>query len=63
MSSRSRVVHGAASLNGACVSEYIAEVVPIEKFNAFLREEERPDNETHLDDKQWLDGIEIQYVE
>ena len=40
-----------------------AEEVPLERFNAYLREEEQADDEAHYDDTQFLDEVEIQYVE
>lgn len=40
-----------------------AEEVPLERFNAFLREEGRADDEAHLDDTQFVDEVDIQYVE
>ena len=39
------------------------EEVPIEQFEAYLQEEERPDDERHLDDTQYEDEVELVYVE
>lgn len=41
----------------------VVKEVAAEHFHAFLREEERPEDETHLEDTQWLDEMELQYVE
>ena len=40
-----------------------AEVVPLDQVNAFILHEERPDDEGHLDDTQWEDEVELQFVE
>ena len=37
--------------------------VPLEQYHAYLREEERPDDEHHLDDSQFEDEFELQHVE
>ena len=39
------------------------EEVPPEQFNAYVMEEERPEDETHLDDTQYEDEVELMYVE
>ena len=40
-----------------------AEEVPVDQVNAFILHEERPDDEAHLDDTQWEDKVELQFVE
>ena len=39
------------------------EEVPVEQINAFLHGEERPDDDHHLDDTQFEDPMELQYVD
>ena len=39
------------------------EVVPAEQFHAFIHLEEEDDDERHLDDNEYEDAAEIQYVE
>ncbi|KAG0575077.1 hypothetical protein KC19_VG316100 [Ceratodon purpureus] len=39
------------------------EELPVEAFNAIVREEENADDDAHLDDNHFEDEVEIQYVE
>ena len=62
-SSRSMGIHGQASTSRDGRTEEMADVVPAKQFFAFVHEEELPDDDAHLDDTQFLDEMEIQYVE
>ena len=55
--------HVAGSSTRARHAEFDAEEVPLEQFNAHLREEEQPDDDSHLEDTQFVDEVEIQYAE
>lgn len=61
LNTQSRIlpVSSASSARG----EDIAEEIPQEEVNTIIREEERPDDDTHLDDTQYEDEVELQYVE
>ena len=62
-SSRSTGARAPGSSSRAVHGDDAPEEVPLEQINAFLREEQLPEDDTHLDDTQWLDEVEVQYVE
>ena len=62
LSTRSASLAG-GSRNGNQQHDLDAEEVPLERFNARIQEEEDVDDQGHLEDTQFEDEFEIQYVE
>lgn len=62
LSTRS-VPRASSSSMGNRVLGLDAEEVPVEHFNARVQEEEPADDEAHLEDTQFVDEVDLQYVE
>ncbi|KAG0595479.1 hypothetical protein M758_UG169600 [Ceratodon purpureus] len=62
LSTRSGLTHNSQADEQAASQDGYEEL-PLEMIAAIVREEEHIDDETHLDDNQFEDEVEIQYVE